>query len=294
MRKLFECLSYGVLWAAVGLGSSCRPASESTGVTTHLKNGNSQNGHLKSGTSLPDSHPGPVGKDAGASGELEFAAERQLLVEQLSSPANDVPVRDKRVLDALLRVPRHEFVPKELRDQSYQNTPLPIGENQTISQPYIVGLMTQCLELKGTEKVLEVGTGSGYQAAILGELAAEVYTVEIRSALHEAARNKLADLKARGLIHSKKIETVLGDGSKGYAAAAPYDAIIVTAAPSKVPVELLNQLKPGGRLVIPVGDYFQELQLIRKKEDGTYLEEPIVPVRFVPLLQGKDSGSGPR
>jgi len=206
------------------------------------------------------------------------------MVEELSSPASDGPKISKEVLDALRVVPRHEFVPSEVREKSYENHPLPIPENQTISQPYIVALMTQFLDLKGSEKVLEIGTGSGYQAAILGEMAAEVYTVEIRPQLLEAAKKTLEDLKAKGILHWKKLVAVVGDGAKGYPPAAPYDAIIVTAAPRTIPVELLNQLKPGGRLVIPVGDFLQELQLIKKKDDGSYSEESIVPVRFVPLI----------
>ncbi len=206
------------------------------------------------------------------------------MVEELASAAFDAPITSKRVLDVLRSVPRHEFVPPEVRDKSYENHPLPLPEGQTISQPYIVALMTQLLELKGGEKVLEIGTGSGYQAAILGELASEVYTVEIRPQLLEAAKKTLEDLKARGVLHYQKLEALVGDGSMGYAPAAPYDAIVVTAAPRTIPVELLNQLKPGGRLVIPVGDFLQELQLIRKRADGSYSPESIVPVRFVPLV----------
>jgi protein-L-isoaspartate(D-aspartate) O-methyltransferase len=144
--------------------------------------------------------------------------------------------------------------------------------------------MTQLLELKGPERVLEIGTGSGYQAAVLGELAAELYTIEIRPQLLEEAKKKLEDLKARGLLHWQKLVAEVADGSKGYEPGAPYDAIIVTAAPIKVPDALVAQLKPGGRLVIPVGDFFQELRLIRKGADSKVTEEPIVPVRFVPLL----------
>jgi protein-L-isoaspartate(D-aspartate) O-methyltransferase len=207
------------------------------------------------------------------------------MVDQLASSFNEAPITDKRVLDALRRVPRHEFVPESVRSQSYQNRPLPIGESQTISQPYIVALMTQLLELDGTENVLEIGTGSGYQAAILGELAAEVTTVEIRPPLLEEAKKKLEDLKARGVLGWKKLVAVVGDGSRGYPPGAPYDAIIVTAAPSKVPDALLEQLRPGGRLVIPVGDFFQELRLIQKDAGGGVTEKTIVPVRFVPLLE---------
>ena len=213
----------------------------------------------------------------------DYTTDRKRMVEALGSPAMEPPITSERVLDALLKVPRHEFVPLESRPKSYDNRPLPIADNQTISQPYIVALMTQLLDLKGPEKVLEIGTGSGYQAAVLGELAEEVYTVEIRENLHEKAKKTLEDLKRRGLLSYKELVTVLADGSKGYPPAAPYDAIVVTAAPRTVPVEILNQLKPGGRLVIPVGDFFQELQLIRKLEDGSYSAETIVPVRFVPL-----------
>ena len=220
--------------------------------------------------------------------ESAYLRERERMVHQLRTGASDVPIVEPRVLDALLRVPRHEFVPTEVRSQSYDNTPLPIHPGQTITQPYIVALMTQLLELKGTERVLEVGTGSGYQAAVLGELAGEVVTVEILPELLVAAKKRLEDLKARGVLRYRKLEAVLGDGSKGYVPAAPYDAIIVTAAPTKVPVDLLNQLKPGGRLVIPVGgDYIQNLQLILKKPDGTYDEQSVVPVRFVPLVSGE-------
>jgi protein-L-isoaspartate(D-aspartate) O-methyltransferase len=222
----------------------------------------------------------------------DHAAARESLVASLTR--HSPPITSKRVLDAMRAVPRHEFVPEAWRDRSYDDSALPLAEGQTISQPYIVALMTQLLELEGHERVLEIGTGSGYQAAILGELAAEVYTVEIRPTLLESARQKLEALKARGVLHYRSLKAIVGDGRLGFKDAAPYDAIIVTAAPPKVPVELLNQLKPGGRMVIPVGDFFQELQLIRKRQDGTYLEEPGVPVRFVPLVEGTASGSPPQ
>lgn len=215
--------------------------------------------------------------------EAAYDLQRKRMVTHLSSSAFDFPITSTRVLDAMRVVPRHEFVTRELRPRSYENNPLPIAEDQTISQPYIVALMTQLLDLKPEEKVLEIGTGSGYQAAILGELAAEVHSVEIRPQLFESSRRILEGLKARGILHHKRLETHLGDGNKGYPGAAPYDAIIVTAAPRSIPVELLNQLKPGGRLVIPVGDFVQELQLIKKSLDGKYTEESIVPVRFVKM-----------
>ncbi len=215
--------------------------------------------------------------------EEGFRLLRECMVKHLSSSAFELPITSERVLAAMRNVPRHQFVSQELRARSYENNPLPIAEDQTISQPYIVALMTQLLDLKEGERVLEIGTGSGYQAAILGELAAEVYSVEIRPQLLESAKRTLEGLKAKGVLHYKRLETHLGDGNKGHPAAAPYDAIIVTAAPRSIPVELLNQLKPGGRLVIPVGDFVQELQLIKKSADGKYSEESIVPVRFVKM-----------
>jgi protein-L-isoaspartate(D-aspartate) O-methyltransferase len=209
-----------------------------------------------------------------------FESQRAEMVKALSAV-----VKDPRVLDALSRVPRHEFVPPGQRSRSYVNTPLPIAENQTISAPEIVAIMTEALDLKGDEKVLEIGTGSGYQAAVLGELVAEVYTVEIRSTLAVAARKTLGSLKERGVLHYRRIEVIAGDGYDGYKGSAPYDRIIVTAAPRKVPTELINQLKPGGRMVIPVGDFSQELQLITKAADGTHFSQDILPVRFVPMVR---------
>jgi protein-L-isoaspartate(D-aspartate) O-methyltransferase len=269
--------------AAVLTGCDRRTETDPGGAEGALKNGSSPDA---SGNGSQQTPRGREGESSEVS-EERYRRQREQMVEQLASSASDVPITDPKVLEALRKVPRHEFVPVEFRSQSYQNTPLPIQESQTISQPYIVALMTQLLALDGTEKVLEVGTGSGYQAAILGELASEVYTVEIRGTLLESARKTLEALKADGILHYRKLEALHGDGSLGYKPAAPYDAIIVTAAPKKVPVELLNQLKVGGRLVVPVGgDYIQELQLIRKKEDGSYVEQPIVPVRFVPLVKG--------
>lgn len=285
-----KTLALGVVWSALLVLGGCRQESEEQ---------RPEAGKQVSGKRAPSSQGETAARAGGSSGasapegpsqEAWFARERERMVEQLVSSPSDAPIRDPRVIQALKTVPRHEFVPEEFREQSYLNTPLPIPESQTISQPYIVALMTQLLALQGHEKVLEVGTGSGYQAAILGELAAEVYTVEIRRALAETAEKKLRELKERGVLHYKKLEVIVGDGSRGYPSHAPYDAIIVTAAPQKIPVDLLNQLKPGGRLVVPVGlDYIQELQLVVKKEDGSYVEQPIVPVRFVPLVEGGSS-----
>lgn len=193
-------------------------------------------------------------------------------------------VCDRKVLKAMLEVPREAFVPEELRSEAYHDHPLPIGFGQTISQPYIVALMTELLELKGNEKVLEVGTGSGYQAAILSKLAKRVVSVERIKAL---ARRAKEALRKQG--HSNVL-VVHGDGAKGFSEEAPFDAIIVTAAAEKIPPELLEQLAPGGRLVAPIGPrHSQELVRIRKDEDGKVFTEFHGGVIFVPLIS--DDGS---
>jgi protein-L-isoaspartate(D-aspartate) O-methyltransferase len=180
------------------------------------------------------------------------------------------------VLTAMLKVERHLFVPRDLQSQAYQDHPLPIGEGQTISQPYIVALMTELLDFTGGEKVLEIGTGSGYQAAILAELVKEVYTIEIVESLASSARKKLDELGYRN------IQVRAGDGYKGWPDAAPFDAVIVTAAPDHIPQPLIDQLKEGGRLVIPVGAGFQTLKRIVKRE-GKVVTQDIIPVMFVPM-----------
>jgi protein-L-isoaspartate(D-aspartate) O-methyltransferase len=185
-------------------------------------------------------------------------------------------VKDPRVLSALLKVERHRFVPEGYVNSAYSDQPLPIGEGQTISQPYIVALMTELLELKGDEKVLEVGTGSGYQAAILAELAKEVYTVEIVESLASTAKNRLLELGYQN------IRVKSGDGYLGWPEAAPFDAIIVTAAPDHIPKPLLDQLKEGGRMVVPVGTYTQELEKIVKRS-GKMEKIDVIPVLFVPM-----------
>lgn len=189
-------------------------------------------------------------------------------------------IRDTRVLNAMLKVKRHLFVPDGIRYMAYEDMALPIGWGQTISQPGVVALMTELLELKGTEKVLEIGTGSGYQAAVLAELAKEVYTIEILEPLAQQSRELLKNLKY------KNVRVKLGDGFLGWPELAPFDAIIVTCAPDSIPPPLLEQLAENGRLVIPVGTYWQKLKLVRKIK-GKITESDIVPVRFVPMKRDK-------
>ena len=213
------------------------------------------------------------------------AADRQRMVEQIDAMlasaggTSGVARLSPRVRAAMTEVPRHEFVPPEYRSAAYSNSPLPIGHGQTISQPLIVGLMTELLQLAKTDKVLEVGTGSGYQAAILSELASEVYTIEIVPELGNVAR---ADLERLGYSN---VTTKIGDGYQGWAEHAPFDAIIVTAAPDHVPPPLIAQLRSGGRMVIPLGGLYQELMVLAKHADGTTTTTIIAPVRFVPLIR---------
>ncbi|MFH0759668.1 MAG: protein-L-isoaspartate(D-aspartate) O-methyltransferase [Bacteroidota bacterium] len=189
------------------------------------------------------------------------------------------PVRNPSVLQAMRHVPRHMFVPPEIRDQAYLNIPLSIGYNQTISQPVIVAHMTELLEIERDHKVLEVGTGSGYQAAILGELCDHVYTIEIIPPLGEQAAALLATL-GYSMIHTKT-----GDGYEGWPDHAPFDRIIVTCAPDEIPEPLIEQLAVGGRIVIPVGKPFrtQYLLLVKKDRNGRIVRDAVYPVRFVPM-----------
>ncbi len=207
--------------------------------------------------------------------ELRHAGARENMVV---SQIEERGVRDERVLAAMRRVERHKFVPEQLRYLAYADSPLPIGEGQTISQPYIVALMTELLELKGSEKVLEIGTGSGYQAAVLAELCAHVYTIEILEPLATEAKKLLEEL---GYTN---ITVKCGDGFLGWEEYAPFDAIIVTCAPFEVPQPLVEQLKEGARLVIPVGSIYQELKVI-EKNNGKIITKDIIPVRFVPMLR---------
>ncbi len=205
-----------------------------------------------------------------------------MVTEQLMAPGRDI--RNPRVLAVMGRVPRHEFVPERLRRQAYADYPLPIGQGQTISQPYIVGFMTEKLEPKTTDRVLEVGTGSGYQAAVLAELVAQVYTIEI---VQELAERAAVDLKRLGYTN---VYVRAGDGYLGWAEAAPFDAVIVTCAPQRVPQPLVDQLKEGGRMIIPVGRIgSQELVSLRKR-DGKLEQRAVLPVSFVPMT-GRATGN---
>jgi protein-L-isoaspartate(D-aspartate) O-methyltransferase len=205
----------------------------------------------------------------------EFAAARRAMVE---GQIRKRGVSSLRVLEAMLSVPRHEFVPAEFQSDAYADKPLPIGEGQTISQPYIVGAMTEALELTGVERVLEVGAGSGYQAAVLSLLASEVITVESQTQLALSAQERLTDLGYTNVhVHN-------GDGSAGFPEAAPYDAILVTAAAPEIPQVLAAQLREGGRLVIPVGSQENQELIQARKENGELKTRVLFDCRFVPLL----------
>lgn len=217
--------------------------------------------------------------------EDEYAKQRAAMIKEIEadSLATSLWTGRKRmqesVLAAMDKVPRHRFVPKRHIGEAYDNRPLPIGFGQTISQPYIVALMTDLLDVEASDTVLEIGTGSGYQAAVLAELVKEVHTIEIVQELGEQARERLNTLG----YHN--ISVRLGDGYYGIEEHAPFDAIIVTAAASHIPPPLVKQLKPQGRMVIPVGSPFmtQQLVLVEKKPDGQITTKQILPVRFVPL-----------
>ncbi|HWK33867.1 MAG TPA: protein-L-isoaspartate(D-aspartate) O-methyltransferase, partial [Hyphomicrobium sp.] len=218
--------------------------------------------------------------------EEPCADARHLMVDEIVALARRGPAGQRElspsVLAAMRKVPRHEFVPSIQRYAAYRNRPLSIGEGQTISQPYIVALMTDLLRIGPDDRVLEIGTGSGYQTAVLAEIAREVYTVEIIENLGERAKATLDRLGYRN-VHAH-----IDDGARGWPEAAPFDAVIVTAAPAQIPTALIEQLKPQGRMVIPVGTNDQALMVVTKNADGTTLSEEIVPVRFVPLTRDPD------
>lgn len=225
----------------------------------------------------------PTGKSAGRTqatndapqvAEEDFRQQRELMVEK-QLVARDIV--EQRVLEAMRTVPRHKFVSPQFRRVAYSDSALPIAHGQTISQPYIVALMTQLVRPSPQSKALDIGTGSGYQAAVLAELVGEVYSIEIIEPLAKSAKTRLERLGY------KNIQVKHGDGYRGWPKEAPFDMIIVAAAPDHVPPALVEQLKPGGRLVIPTGKYFQSLLLFEKAADGTVSEQNIAPVAFVPM-----------
>ncbi len=202
----------------------------------------------------------------------------------LAAFLRDSGIRDERVLAAMAEVPRHLFVPEHLRDAAEADHPLPIGSGQTISQPFVVAYMTERLRLSGVERVLEVGTGSGYQTAILARLAEEVFSIEILPELAARARDVLV-----GTLGVANVRLRTGDGSLGWAEEAPFDRILVTAAAPEVPSALVQQLAPGGRMVLPVGESpeIQMLRVVDRGNDGVTAEADLLPVRFVPLTHGR-------
>ena len=203
----------------------------------------------------------------------DFVGHRLLMVEeQLSSRG----IRDRAVLSAMSTVPRHQFVPSQLMSLAYMDRPLPIGHHQTISQPYIVAYMLEAAHLKSNQKILEIGTGSGYQTALLSQLVAEVYTIEIIPDLAKKAQQTLSQLGYEN-IHVK-----IGDGYRGWPQHSPYDAIIVTAAPAQIPAPLIEQLTTNGRIIIPIGFGYQELVVLSKTAEGLH-QETMLPVQFVPM-----------
>jgi len=220
----------------------------------------------------------------GSAGQAtDFERQRRQLVDEVRADVQTTrrelgrDALDPSVLEALGRVPRHEFVPQALRQHAYQNRPLPIGHGQTISQPFMVGIMTQTVQLEPAHRVLEIGTGSGYQAAVLSPLAKEVYSIEIVPELGRTAMRTLRRLKYDN-VHVK-----IGDGYKGWAEHAPFDKIIVTCSPEKIPLPLVEQLREGGRMVVPVGERYQQSLYLLTKKAGKLEAEELRPTLFVPM-----------
>jgi len=212
----------------------------------------------------------------------DFSAARQRMVEeQLAAPGRGI--KNRLVLEAMSTVPRHEFVPEPLRKSAYRDEPLPIGYGQFISQPFVVAFMTEQLDPKPTDRVLEIGTGSGYQAAILSQLVAEVYTIEI---IEPLAKRAEADLKRLGYLN---VKVLAGDGYKGWPEYAPFNSIIVTCAPDRVPPPLIDQLQDGGRMIIPVGTLWDQKLYLLQKHGTTIEQQAVLPVAFVPMTRKPES-----
>ena len=213
--------------------------------------------------------------------EADFALARKRMVEEQLA-ASGRGIKNPRVLEAMATVPRHEYIPEAVRKFAYLDEPLPIGYGQTISQPFIVAYMTEQLEPKTTDRVLEIGTGSGYQAAVLSRLVAEVFTIEIIGPLAKRAE---ADLKRLGYTN---VEVLAGDGYKGWPARAPFDAIIVTCAPEQIPQPLVDQLRDGGRMIVPVGPPGAQKLYLLKKTRAKIEQQAVLPVWFVPMIKGAE------
>jgi protein-L-isoaspartate(D-aspartate) O-methyltransferase len=226
--------------------------------------------------------PGAGAADSYSNDRLDMVRTIEAIAQQVGGGGTPTVLRED-VLAAMRRTPRHAFVPTHLHNLAYADRPLPIGYGQTISQPYIVALMTDLLRLEPGGRALEIGTGSGYQAAVLAELGHEVYTIEIVPALAEQATQRLSE------AGYDKVRVREGDGYFGWPDAAPFDGIVVTAATQQIPPPLMEQLKPGGRMVIPVGAAFmtQQLMLVEKQADGTVRTEALLPVLFVPLTRSE-------
>jgi protein-L-isoaspartate(D-aspartate) O-methyltransferase len=218
----------------------------------------------------------------GSAEDPNYTEQRNFLVKNYIEGEG---IRDPEVLRAMYKVPRHEFVPEDLKNQAYEDRPLPIGLGQTISQPYVVAYMTELLQIGQDAKVLEIGTGSGYQAAILAEIVKDVYTIEIFEELGKKAQERLERLAY------KNVKVRVGDGYYGWEEFAPFDGIIVTCAADHIPPPLIQQLKPGGKMIIPVGGVFQVqmLMLVLKDDEGKVTVKNMLPVRFVPLLGEHDT-----
>ncbi len=220
--------------------------------------------------------------------ETEFARlRRQMVDEQLAGRG----IRDQRVLAAMGKVPRHRFVPREMAASAYDDHALPLPAEQTISQPYIVAIMTELAEVQAGDRVLEIGTGSGYQTAVLCEMGAEVYSIERHQLLSSRALQNLTEL---GYNSGNQLHLAVGDGSRGWVSAAPFDAIVVTAGAPAIPEALAEQLKEGGRLIIPVGNDRQQMLVALRREGGVLIEQSLIPCMFVPLIgeQGWPEGTG--
>ncbi len=274
-----------LLWAVAGLSAAALVLVAAWGSLNVWRPEAHQSDAAPQGAeaALPGVSP-PVAGPAREQEDPRFALGRSKMVE---SQLRARDITDARVLEVIGRVPRHRFVAKRYDGEAYADHPLPIGHGQTISQPYIVALMTQLAEPGPGDRALDIGTGSGYQAAILAELCKEVYSIEILQPLADEAGKRLADLGY------KNVTVRCGDGYRGWPEHAPFDVIVVAASPSHVPQTLVDQLAPGGRLVLPVGGYPQQLTVVEKQADGSTRRRVVAPVMFVPMT-GEAESTGRR